>query len=140
MMGANPFAEILEICLRNTPWRTLDELRSAVDERNLNFVQSLFPQDLVQMEALRGFGRGSTAYDRSAFAMVRNQEQVCRGSNCVRCPYSGHMYDVFPNDEGGVRGFYVDFAGRCPRWVRIAEASRPKEEPVRSGAGIGFGE
>lgn len=136
----NPFQRILGICLRNTPWRNVEELRGAVDERNVNFVQFLYPQDAVRTGDLLGFGRKATEYDRSAFSLARNQEVICRGSNCLHCPYNGHLYDVYPIDTEGGRRFYVDFAGRCPRWMKIQEAIRPKEEPARVASGIGFGE
>lgn len=136
----NPFLRIMKICLRNTPWRSMEELRAAVDERNVNHVQSLFPQELVTLESLCGEGRMSRAYDASAFSMARNQEAVCRSSNCFHCPFNGCLYDVFPREELGKRFYYVDFLKRCPRWLSIQASRRPEEKPVQSAAGIGFGE
>jgi len=134
----NPFGRIVVICLRNTPWSTLEELREAVDERNVNFVQSLYPGDLVRLEDLAGFGRNEERYDRSAFSLARNQAEVCRTSRCTSCPYNGHLYDVYPLEGKGKRRFYVDFSNRCQRWVRIQAAMAPKEEPQENPR-IGFG-
>lgn len=136
----NPFDQVLSTCLRNTPWDNLEDLRASVDERNLNFVQFLYPHDVVRMEDLRGFGRAETRYDRPAFSLARNQDAICRVSNCLHCPYNGQLYDVYPIDTDEGRSFCVDFGNQCPRWMRIQEKIRPNKEPVRVASGIGFGE
>lgn len=139
MEGQNPFGAILDVCLRNTPWRDLGELRAAVDERNVNHVQSLYPGASVKLEDLRGFGRDTAVYERPAFSQARHQDSLCRGANCGMCPVNGNLVDVLPKDEDGRRTYYVWFSGKCPKWLRIKTANAPKEE-ARANTGFGFGE
>ena len=128
----NPFGVVERICLRNTPWRDLEELRASMDEKNLNYVQFLFPYEKVTMDQLQGTAhKRLKGYDRGAFTLARLQSRVCKTADCGNCSRNGNMAEVIPYTmPDGTRVYVVDeLSGKCPKWRAMQPA---REAPVET--------